>query len=512
MTQQISRRDFLKLAGAMYLASGMPAVHLNPTQPADSGLPNILVVVFDAFSARHIQFHGYNRPTTPNLSKFAERATVFHNHYAGGNYTFPGTSSLLTGTYPFTHRAFNPRMGIAPFFEQNNLFTAFDQYYRLSYTHNSVAFTLLTQLKNSMDKLKARQDLFLGGDLVSDILFANDEDLASVSWRQAMVKTGRKGTYSLLLAHFYRAYKQNLIEKYTDLYPRGIPNIRDDNFFLLEDAIDWSLEQVDSIPQPFLGYFHYLPPHDPYFTRNDFIDSFKGDGYHSVKKPEHLFSRGRSFPDQETDRRWYDEFILLVDAEFGRMFNQLEQSGALDNTILVFTSDHGEMFERGITKHYNESLHLPIIQVPFMIFEPGQTTRRDIYSPTSNADLMPTLLSLTGQPIPDWVEGQVLPTYNSGEEDTQRSVFAVEAKSFEQQYGEINPGSFMIVKDSYKLTHYTGWEKLDSSGPLTELYNIKSDPEEMDDLFDSHQGIADELLNELLVKVDEGNQKSMDYQ
>ncbi|MEN8241628.1 MAG: sulfatase-like hydrolase/transferase [Chloroflexota bacterium] len=511
MTNNISRRDFLKLTGAMYLASSMPSVMVKPQRAAGSDLPNILVVVFDAFSARNIELYGYDRPTTPNLSRLASRATVYHNHYAGGNYTFPGTSSLLTGTYPFTHRGFNPRVGIAPFFEQNNLFTAFDQYYRLSYTHNSVAFTLLTQLKQSMDKLKARQDLFLGGDLVSDILFANDEDLASVSWRQAMVKTGRKGTYSLFLAHLYRAYKQNLIKKYTGLYPRGIPNIRDDNYFLLEDAIDWSLEQVTSLPQPFLGYFHYLPPHDPYFTRHDFIDHFKGDGYRSIEKPEHIFTNHRGYQDQENERRWYDEFILLVDAEFGRMFDQLEQTGVLDNTIVVFTSDHGEMFERGITKHYNESLHMPIIQVPLLIFEPGQTSRRDVYSPTSNADLMPTLLQMTGQPVPEWVEGEVLPTYHAGEEDPQRSVFAAEAKSFERQYGEINPGSFMIVKDGYKLTHYTGWEQLNGGGPLTELYDIENDPEEMDELSSSQKGIAGDLLNKLKDKVEEGNQKSLDY-
>ena len=260
------------------------------------------------------------------------------------------------------------------------------------------------------------------------------------------------------------------------------------------------------------GIFPLSPPARPVLHPQRFIDSFKGDGYQPIKKPEHAFSKRRSYQDQKTDRRWYDEFILLVDAEFGRMFEQLEQSGALENTIVVFTSDHGEMFERGITKHYNESLHLPIIQVPLLIFEPGQTTRRDVYSATSNVDLMPTLLQMTGQPIPAWVDGQVLPPYNPTGEDSQRSVLAAEAKTFEQQYGEINPGSFMIVKDGYKLTHYTGWKKLDGSGPLTELFNIENDPEEMDELSGSQPGIAGDLLNELLQKVDEGNQKSMDYQ
>jgi arylsulfatase A-like enzyme len=124
---------------------------------------------------------------------------------------------------------------------------------------------------------------------------------------------------------------------------------------------------------------------------------------------------------------------------------------------------------------------------------------------------MPTLLHLTGQPIPEWVEGDILPPYNLGGENTQRSVFAAEAKSFEQQYGEINPGSFMIVKDGYKLTYYTGWDQLEDGRTLIEMFYIENDPEEMDDLSTSHQNIANDLLKELQDKVVEGNQKSMDY-
>ena len=49
----------------MYLASGMPSVMIKPQRAASSEMPNVLVVVFDAFSARNIQLHGYDRPTTP---------------------------------------------------------------------------------------------------------------------------------------------------------------------------------------------------------------------------------------------------------------------------------------------------------------------------------------------------------------------------------------------------------------------------------------------------------------
>jgi arylsulfatase A-like enzyme len=506
--KNLRRRDFLKLAGTTALASALPSIALAPSRAPNPGQMNIIILVYDAFSARNISLYGYERETTPNINQLAQRATVFHQHYAGGNFTFPGTSSLLTGTYPWTHRGFNPDYGIDPKFEQQNMFQLFDQYYRLSYTHNPVAYTLLRQMQDSMDKLKPRQDLYLDRDFVSDLLFANDEDTATISWWQSIVKKGRKGTYSLFFSHFYRAYKERILARYADLYPRGLPNIRDDNFFLPEDATDWTLDQIPNLPQPFLGYFHYLPPHDPYLTRADFVDVFHNDGYEPIKKPNHIFSRGRSYSELAHTRRMYDEYCLLADAEFGRIYRQLEQTGILDNTVLVLTSDHGEMFERGIEKHYHETLHQPVIQVPMLIFMPGQTQRKDVYTHTSNVDLLPTLLHLTGQTIPDWVEGQVLPPFPEKQTDPMRAIYAVEAKD-SPQYGQINPASLMIVKDGYKLTYYTGWDRQKDKDPFIELYAIKEDPEEMNNLAKQLPDLKKDLLEELLTRTEQANQQSM---
>ncbi len=507
MKRQLSRRDFLKLAGTT--AAALPILRYVPSRQASPGQPNVLILVYDAFSAMHISLHGYARETTPNLNRLADRATVFHQHYAGGNFTFPGTSSLLTGTYPWTHRGFNPDIGIDPAFEQQNIFQLFDQYYRISYTHNAVAYTLLRQMQDSMDRLKPRQDLYLDRDFVSDILFANDEDIATISWWQSIVKKGRKGTYSLFFSHLYRRYKEKILAKYADLYPRGLPNIRDDNFFLPEDATNWSLEQVEQLSgqsQPFLGYFHYLPPHDPYLTRADFVDTFLEDGFEPINKPQHIFSRGRTYKELAHTRRMYDEFCLLADHEFGRIFDQLEASGALENTIVILTSDHGEMFERGIEKHYHETLHQPVIQVPLLIFTPGQNSRQDVHSVTSAVDLLPTLLHLTSQSIPGWIEGQVLPPFSDRAPDPLRSVYAVEAKD-SPKYGPISPVSLMIVRDGYKLTYYADWERQGDDTPIVELYAIEDDPEEMNDLSNEMPDLRDKLLAEVLEKTAEHNQE-----
>lgn len=501
MIKRLSRREILKLAGllpfAYYLPKALAETDLQKP-PNKSDTKNVLLVVFDALSARNISFHGYQRETTPNLTRLLDKASVYHNHYSGSNYTYPGTASILTGTYPWTNRGFSPYVGIDEEYTDKNIFKAFNQHNRICYTHNPVAQSLIKEFVKDIDLFKRRQDLYLDQDIVTGVLFQNDADLASVTWSQGMLKKGGS-TYSLFLSHMYEGYRQGKIEQFAEIYPRGIPNIRDDNFFLLDDAIDWTQIQLNKISQPFMGYFHYLPPHDPYFTRSDFMDVFKNDGFKPIKKPEHLFSTGRSYNKLKESRTWYDEFILFADAEFGRLYDNLEKDGLLENTILVFTSDHGEMFERGIAKHFHETLHQPVIQVPLVIFNPEQKARQDIYSPTSAIDLLPTLLHLTNQDIPDWCEGRILPPFESSP-SPDHSVFAIEAKK-NKKNKVISPGSAMIVKGEHKLTYYFDYKQLKGNKPLIELYDVINDPEEMNNLYPAETNIAKDLLDELLAKI-----------
>ena len=79
----LTRREFVQLLGLLPLV-GLKNIHQPKLDKADSSpLPeNVLIILFDTFSAQHASLHGYPRQTTPNLAKFAEHATVFHSHYA----------------------------------------------------------------------------------------------------------------------------------------------------------------------------------------------------------------------------------------------------------------------------------------------------------------------------------------------------------------------------------------------------------------------------------------------
>ncbi|NOH03356.1 MAG: sulfatase [Chloroflexi bacterium] len=423
MNHGLSRRDFLKLAGLASLGMVVPpsVQHLGGGLQGDK--KNVLIIVFDALAAYNVSLYGYGRATTPNLTRLANRATVFHNHFAGGNFTTPGTASLLTGTLPWTHRALGFNDPAIASFSDKSIFHAFDDYHRVAYSHNTLVNTLFRQFLGGITEYVPQDELFLFNDGFIRKLFPNDEDTATVGWARAVKRTGGY-SYSLFLSQLYEKYRDSKVADAARQYPLGLPSINNDNYFTLEQGVDWLAEKLNELPRPFMGYFHFLPPHFPYKPHRDFVGAFSNDSFQPPSKPEDLFTEGRSNDFLQKWRNVYDEFILHVDSEFARLFDALERSGVLDNTWLVFTSDHGELFERGIWAHSTPTFYQPIVRVPLMIFEPGSQEGREVYEATSAIDLMPTLLHLTGHSIPACVEGRILPPYAAGAARPGQPIYA----------------------------------------------------------------------------------------
>jgi len=347
------------------------------------------------------------------------------------------------------------------------------------------------------------QDLCLNKDWVVEY-FSKDWDIAELSRQQILGKSNKKKTnkntldnslfFPELINHISERKVEKIIGQYGELFPRGVPKIGQYTYFLLEDSIDFLINQFGKTPRPFFGYFHFLPPHKPYSPPREFTELFYDDDLKLPRKPEHIFSQGHNYEESFTERRFYDQNIRYVDAEFARLFEHMEYSGLLENTWLIFTSDHGEMFERGIIAHGAESLHEPVIKIPLLIFEPGQTSRRDIFTPTSCIDVLPTLLHVTDHEIPSWIEGEILPPFRSSKLDTERSVFSVLG---ENETEPLNEASVAMIKGQYKLHAYFGWKKILPDETLYELYDLKNDPEELNNLYSVEDPVSQELQNEL---------------
>jgi len=506
MSQLINRREFLKLAGAYSLGAFAPKFLMKPGEnTGESGQKNILIIVFDALSAYHMSLHGYKRDTMPNLSRLADRAIVYHNNYSGSNFTTPGTASLLTGTLPWTHRATEHNDIVNDAFIEKNIFSEFNHYHRMVYSHNILANTLLKQLLTNVDSYIEREELFIDSDDMINRLFTNDQDISNVGWIRSIKQKDDGYSYSLFFSNIYQYLKKRKIRDIGGDFPRGLPFVNEDNYYVLEDAIDYLGTRLTNSPQPFLAYFHFLPPHYPYKTRKEFFERFQGDSYQHLIKPKHIFSHKNSREDLNKWHDWYDEFILYADAEFARLYQYLEQTGILENTWVILTSDHGDLFERGGVGHITPMMFEPVIKVPLLVFEPGRKSRLDIYDKTSGIDLLPTLLQVTGMEIPEWIEGEVLPPFAEKLSNRERDIFSLRAVGSDKDQ-PIEKATVTLTRGDYKLIYYFTYPELKQSGDLVELFHIRHDPNELTSLHLSHQDISDEMLSVIKEKLSEANQ------
>jgi arylsulfatase A-like enzyme len=305
----------------------------------------------------------------------------------------------------------------------------------------------------------------------------------------------------LFLSRLYEKYKERKLASYKERYPNGLPNTNGGNYYALEEGIDWLMDEITEFPQPFFAYVHYHPPHFPYKPRIEFNNIFVNDLWKPLNKPDDLFTEENSYETLAKARAYYDESILNVDSEFGRLFDRLESSGILENTWVVLTSDHGEMQERGISGHVTPTLYQPIVRVPLMIFEPGQLTGREVHTPTSAVDLMTTLLHVTGHDIPAWSEGSILPPYAP---PSDSEVFTVQARRNNVEL-PLTEATIMQVSGKYKLIYYLGYEQIGGAGERWQLFDIEADPEELNDISTTKKDTASELLEKLKFKLKEVN-------
>ena len=503
MEPKLSRRDFLKSTVAFSLATLMGKLPLANLRQQNTDSPNVIILLFDALSAANVSLYGYPRYTTPNLEKFAQRATVYHAHYAAGSYTTPSTASLFTSTYPWTHRVFHSYSPIAKNVIGNNLLRSIGEdpaYFRFAYAQNLLADGLLHQFEEYLDEHEDSGNFSLINQTIHHALFKKDgffglkgvdDGLLSYQDKQPAGSLVFSLINKLVMFARYKASSRKLAE----FYPRGISSVIDNIHFTLEPVIDGTMDLLDVLPKPSIAYFHYFFPHAPYVANKEFVDIYLNDGWKPIKKAIHPLSSNLSPEFVLNMRRAYDEYIANIDAEFGRLLAHMQARGLLENSYVIVTSDHGEMFERGDVGHDSRLLYEPLIRIPLVISKPRQQDRQDIFTPTNTIDLLPTLLHITGHSTPEWSEGQVLPGMG-GVDRPDRSIYAI-YPYLNSANAHLDTASIVIIKGAHKLIYLRGYE----GGDRYEFYNLEDDPDELVDLYAVENSVAQEMRSELAQKL-----------
>jgi len=335
---------------------------------AEPGRPNVLLLVLDTVRAWSLGLYGYVRPTTPKLQEWSARGALFERVLTAAPWTTPSHAVMFTGRYPtelsvswdrpldgtfptlaeVLRHAGYATAGFVGNFTQAGSPTGLDRGF-LHYEDYPV--TLISMLRRT--GLLRR-------------LFALDR-IGRLVGRRPMVEA----TAAERLNH---------------------------------DLLGWVAERSG---RPWFAFVNYNEAHGPYLPPAPYDTLyFPGPAPAADRYWDNMVRAYGPPPvpieDLAISVDAYDGAITYLDREIDALLRELDGKGLLANTIVVVTSDHGELFgEHGVIAHGN-SLFLPVLRVPLLLIAPGRIPSGiKIGSLASLRDLSATLLELAGIPTPD---------------------------------------------------------------------------------------------------------------
>jgi arylsulfatase A-like enzyme len=365
-----------------------------------------------------------------------------------------------------------------------NLLNLLPETYSLAaLVQNMYADILVYQLRDQMTAHLGPETGSLVGSPFYNHYFPNDAIYGAKIYDQFLFDPKEKpGSLFLSIpVDFHRQLgKAKIANQMLETYPEGLPYIDGaETYFTIEGVMQNAAKLLRSLPAPFFAYLHFMPPHAPYRPNSDYLGQFD-DGWAPKLKKHHPLATRRSTEHLNRQRQDYDEYIANLDAQFGELLDGMDKSGMLDNSYLIVTSDHGDLFERGSQGHVTPLLFEAITHIPLLISTPGQRERRDIHHLTSNVDLLPTLLKIVRKTIPESCEGRILPGLGDNSLG-DRTIFSVEAKK-NPAHQKLKKATVAMWQGQYKLIQYMGYKGYRGY----EFYDLENDPDELIDLFETH--------------------------
>ncbi|GMV95781.1 MAG: sulfatase [Phycisphaerae bacterium] len=348
----------LALAQAvLLLAQPLGAEPAAGTRPARQR-PNVVLLVADQWRAQALGFAGDVNARTPHLDRLAEHGTVLTSAVSTCPVCSPYRASLMTGRYPLRHGVFvndvplnTEAVSLAQAFSAAGYRTAFIGKWHID-----------GRGRSSYVPPERRQGFEF--------------------WR------GCECTHEYNRSPYYADTSE---KKYWPGYDAQAQT---------EEAVGYIRAHQG---EPFLLVLAWGPPHNPYQTAPE--------RYRRLFRPEEIVLRPNVPPEAAAGARrdlaGYYAHCAALDDCVGRIVGALEETGLADDTILVFTSDHGDM----LGSHAQERKQRPwdeSVLVPFLVFWPGGLGRtgRKLTAGFGTPDIMPTLLGLAGVAVPATVDGE----------------------------------------------------------------------------------------------------------
>lgn len=416
---------------------------------------HVVLVTIDTLRADRLGCYGYERDTSPNLDRLAAGGALFENAQVPRGSTWPSLTSILTGKYPITH-------GVR---------------------------------KNG--ELLAPDHLTL-----PDLL--RDEGFVTAGFHTNMLSSPNPGLDTR------RAYTENLPQAELDR-------------MATRDAVTWLVDNKDE--ENIFLWVHYIDPHKPYtpepefnrFVDPDFtfeipedyerLDSYKqhADRSELDEYLQYVMGKGVDLTDEQVAHvdALYDGEVLAVDHEIGILLGAIADLGLEDETLVVFTSDHGEeMYDRHHYFYHAASVYQGVLHVPFLVRAPGVVpAAMKVAAPVEVVDIAPTVFDMLGLDDPEaGFEGvSLVDTWKGG----RRSRSEVYAEWSERQYLKDRRPIYVVRDGKWKFIYNPDgvhpsvppFESYGSAFPIgvAELYDLDADPGETNNILARHGDKAAEL-------------------
>ena len=419
---------------------------------------NVFLISVDTLSSLHMSLYGYHRKTTPNIEKFAHDSVVFSNAFSNSSWTVTSHMSLFTSRHEHEHKVEER----AEYEIKNQKLIQVKPPYIIPLSYDIPFFPEYLS--------KEFVNLSYNGGVKVDALFG-----------------------------FYRGF--DLYWSNNDLYSQNAAAV------MFEEAKNKLLKSKFPKSFYFLHTYHVHAPHNP---QPDFLNQIprktqmkKFDFNKDLGGNRCIFKKTNdNF--KEDVKALYDAEIISFDQSFGEFIDFLKKHNLYQNAMIILLSDHGEEFFEHKRWAHGSDLYNEQIKVPLLIKFPEQQYRgKKIESNVSLLDVLPTIMDFYSIKYSKNIRGQSLIPLVRTSKTVERPILT---SIYKFKPFELLPGKIAVIQGQYKMIFnkrytpetYKYFEYPPPSIESTlELYDLKKDPGERNNLFSKNIKIKDELLDYL---------------
>ncbi len=419
--------------------------------PPPPGPPshNLLLIVSDTLRADAIQCYG-GRARTPGICSLAERGVLFENAYSNAPWTLPSSVAMFTGDYPAAYARAGFGRGART--DRDSFFHVFDQEILLAEALRARGYEAVHYVETGVAPMSNAFQGFASREVDSgEAVRAIESELPGILQQLGEIR------------------HQTVVETLKLL----LDIEEGQRFFLLL----W-INDPHAVYAPANGFRQEL--HDPDLPHP--LSYYMGLGYRdqpdSGKRKLRAVQSTLGAVEVDLLNALYHREVETVDIRVGLVLEALDRLGLSDETIVAFTSDHGEAFGEHGTFLHGEHFYDELVHVPLILSGPGIEKGRRIKSNVSHVDLMPTLRNLMGVDCLDDIPGQSLVPLLSGSGSPDDERFHYIGSPFRLQ------DSDAVIYREYKLI---------ANGSELLLFDRSTDPGEQVDVSDQRVEIRNKM-------------------